>query len=363
MARTLLILSTYFVDETVISEFHKMKNTPNVDAIMAINNTNFKCEFKSRVEDKILFGTSVRCFFFDSNLHEELNLSYHAFNGKKNFGGIMWQNGDYRFYYVRKFFPNYDYYWQFEYDVFCNAPTYAGFLSKFAENRADLLVNDFRAEKKNSDWCWAYGLDWIYDDCEIYGSFFPAVRLSARAIDFLYQRRLEHVPIFQQADGDKRWIFCELFVPTELMNAGFSCEALNEPHVHLNNFYLNDDRFFLAPDNQLYHPVKSARKEISKLNQQLNAARLAYRKLFLSQLVEKISAPFPARVDQNFNSVMLAIPKRGGGGRFGIAVRGEIFGRRNFGGASLQRKIRERFVRGRKIYRLEQPAASVVFHR
>ena len=42
-----------------------MKNTPNVDAIMAIDNTNFKCEFKSRVEDKILFGTGVRCFFFD----------------------------------------------------------------------------------------------------------------------------------------------------------------------------------------------------------------------------------------------------------------------------------------------------------
>lgn len=347
MARTLLVFVTHFVDEAIISEFRKIKNTPNVDAILAIDNTNFKCEFKSRVENKIFFGTSARCFFFDSNLHDEMKLPYITFNGVKDFGGVMWHNGDYRFYYVRKFFPDYDYYWLIEYDVFCNAPTYEGFLKKFAENRADLMVTGFRAEKKNGDWYWTQGVNWIYSDCEIYGSLFPVVRLSARAVDFLYQRRLEHVSIFQQATGDKRWIFCELFVPTELMNAGFSCEALNEPHVHLNNFYMNDDRFFLAPDNQLYHPVKSARKEIEKLTQQHADALRLYRKVFMNQLVEKVTAlkNFPAHTDKDFNYVIFAIPKTGGGGRFWLAIRSQILAGRDFSGARIRREIRKRFVR------------------
>ena len=320
MARTLIFLATHFVDEAIISEYRKMKNTPNVDAVLAIDNTNFKCEFKSRVENKIFLGTSTRCFFFDSALHEEMNLPYFTFKGVKDFGGNMWHNGDYRFYYVRKFFPNYDYYWLIEYDVFCNAPTYEGFLKKFTDNRADLLVTGFRAEKKNGEWSWTYGLDWVYSDCEIYGSFFPVIRLSARAIDFLYQRRLEHVPIFEQATGDKRWIFCELFVTTELMNAGFSCENIDEPHVGLKLFYLNDDRFFTAPDNQLYHPVKSARKEIDKLKQQHTDALRLYRKVFLSQLVEKVAAlkNFPAHIDNKFNFVIFAIPKRGGAADFNL---------------------------------------------
>lgn len=338
MARTLLVLATHFIDEAVISEFRKMQNTPNIDAILAINNTNLKCEFKSRVENKIFFGTSARCFFFDSALHDEMNLPYFTFNGVKDFGGNMWHNSDYRFYYVRKFFPDYDYYWLIEYDVFCNAPTYKDFLSKFSDNRADLIVYSFRAEKKQGEWCWTYGLDWVYDGWEIYGSFFPVVRLSARAVDFLYQRRLEHKEIFQQAFGDKRWIFCELFVPTELMNADFSCENIDDQKIGLKNFYLNDDRFFLAPDNKLYHPVKSARKEIEKLKQQHASALLLYRKIFLTQLLEKVSAAknFPIHLDKNFNFVIFAIPQRGGG-RFGFTVRSQIFAGRNFRGADIRR--------------------------
>ena len=232
--KTLLVLGTHFIDEAIITEYRKMKNTPGVDAILAINNTECKFEFKSRVENKIFFDTSVKCFFFDSKLHEEMQLPYITFNGEKDFGGVMWHNGDYRFYYFKKFFPDYDYYWLMEYDVFCNGENYAGFLDKFKDNRADLIVNEFRIENKNGSWVWTYGLDWIYKDVEIYGSLFPVVRLSARAVDFLYKRRLEHKEIFQNStDKDKRWIFCELFAPTELMNSGFSCENLNEENVIL----------------------------------------------------------------------------------------------------------------------------------
>lgn len=61
--KTLLVLATHFIDESVISEYHKMKNTPNVDAVLAINNTEYKFNFQSRIEDNVFFGTTCKCFF------------------------------------------------------------------------------------------------------------------------------------------------------------------------------------------------------------------------------------------------------------------------------------------------------------
>ena len=319
MNKTLLILSTYFVNEGIISEYKKMRNTKNVDVILAINNHNYNYDFKNRIENIVFYGVSVRCFFFDSKLHDELELTYFVFTGSKDFAGVMWNNGDYRFYYVRKFFPDYNYYWQFDNDVFCNAPTYDGFLSKFSDDNSDLAVQSFREETKNGNWIWSHGTEWIYNDKKIYGSFFPAVRLSARAIDFLYKKRLEHKKIFQD-DGKNKWLGCELFVPTELMNGGFSCSKIVEPKVTFNHFYyLNDDRFFLTPDNLLYHPVKPIRGQISKLQKQNDDLNLSLRKLFLNTVVNILrgitaaAGNFSVQFEKDFRFAIL-VPAKGGGG-------------------------------------------------
>ena len=197
--KTLMILATHFIDENVISEYRKMKNTPGVDAVLAIDNTNPKIEFKSRVETKIFFDTNVKCFFFDSALHNEFQLHHFIENGEQNFKKNMYENGDYRFYYFRKYFPDYDYYWMIDYDVFCNAENYAGFLEKFADNRADLLIQGL-AETKKSDEGFHKNLDWLYnDEDKIYQGLFAVVRLSARAIDFLYRKRLEQTKLFKNS--------------------------------------------------------------------------------------------------------------------------------------------------------------------
>ena len=275
MNKTLIFMSTHFIDEAVISEYKKMRDTPNVDAILAIDNNAYKYDFQNRVEDKIFYGVNVKCFFFDSKLRDEMKLPYFTDSGKTDFASSEWYNSDYRFYYVRKIFPDYEYYWQIEYDVFCNAPTYEGFLKKFADDDSDLLIEKFSLGQKAGENRWDYNLDWVYKNYSIYGGFFPVVRLSARAADFLYKRRLEHKEIYNYA-GD--WVFCELFVPTELMNKNFSCKNLNEPNIHFENIYLNDNRIFLTPDNKLYHPVKSARAEIDKL-------KLSLRKNFFEKLI------------------------------------------------------------------------------
>ena len=104
MKRTLLVLGTHFVDENVISEFRKMKNTPNVDAVLMIDNTKLKIEFENRVENKTFFDTNCKCFFVDQELNDELQLpGFVEKGGKKAFAKNMWANGDYRFYYCKKF--------------------------------------------------------------------------------------------------------------------------------------------------------------------------------------------------------------------------------------------------------------------
>ena len=320
--KTLLVLATHFIDENVISEYRKMKNTPNVDAVLMIDNTNLKMDFQSRIEDKIFSGTTCKCFFFDSALNDEMQLPYFTFDGIQDFSGVMYHNGDYRFYYFKKFFPNYDYYWMFDYDVFCNSETYAGFLEKFKHNHADLIINGFgRAEQKAGNYI--EGINWLYNDLEkVYKGVFAVVRLSARAIDFLYKRRLEHKETFQSLnDKDNHWILCEVFVPTELFNSGFICENLNEDRVRfLPQIYLNDERFFLKPDNHLYHPVKSVKAEISKRDKQYDDLFFRFRKNFFIHLSEILNSNFNQNifqlyVDKDFKVMVVDLTNNGGGKR------------------------------------------------
>ena len=52
------------------------------------------------------------------------------------------------------------------------------------------------------------------------------------------------------------WTHCELFVPTELMNGGFKCNAIIEEKIDLQKGYCQGDECFNKKDNLLYHPYK-----------------------------------------------------------------------------------------------------------
>ena len=147
--------------------------------------------------------------------------------------------------------------------------------------------------------------------------------MSANAIDFLYQQRLEHKKVFEiSTDTKKRWFNCELFVPTELMNNGFSCEKISdEKHVTLNPIHLNDNRIFTMPDNHLYHPVKSTINEITKLNNVISVTKRQYQELlnlfkkvfftqFVQRLIEKTSLleiKYGIQFEKNFNFVLIPL--------------------------------------------------------
>ncbi len=257
--KTLLFISTHVINKAVIDEYLKLSKSKNYDCLLVIDNTDLGLTFESRTCVKNFYDKKVKCFIFDEEIHKELGLPYITYNKLyNNFSEVMWYNADYRFYYVKHYLSGYKYYWQFDYDVFCNDISYENFLEKYKNKKEDLLITFFRRANKNSPWIWTNNVDWIYDDeVKIYGSFFPVCRLSKTAIDFLYKRRLDHAEIFNNAETkEKCWLNCEIFVPTELMKNKFSCDIIDEKNVTLEELDLNEDRIFEHPDGMLYHPVK-----------------------------------------------------------------------------------------------------------
>lgn len=258
--RTLAFISTYVINRAVISEYRKLSKVAGCDCLLVIDNSNLQVPWTSPVMEKEFFNTKVTCFFFDKTLHDALHLPCFVWNRKiGQFSEIMWYNSDYRFYYVRKIFPGYDYYLQFDYDIFCNGDSYQPFFDTYAKQTEDLLVLDFRKEQLNGNWHWSKNVDWNYKDLPVYGSLFTIVRLTGRAVDFLYGQRLKQKELIENMSGSKNaaWPFCELFVPTELVNNGFTAANMEEKQITWDKEYdLNEARLFEHPDNLLYHPVK-----------------------------------------------------------------------------------------------------------
>lgn len=287
-----------------------MRDTPNIDAILAIDNTAYKCNFKNRIENKIFYDINVKCFFFDSKLHDELELPYYTIypiNREKDWRRVQWANSDYRFYYVRSHFPNYDYYWQIECDVFCNAKSYTGFLNNFTDNDTDLLGTHFKSINP-TEWIETHFLEWAYPEQKLSTIFFPAIRLSARALDFLYNQRLVHKEIFREIPQKNQWVGCETFVATELALNGFTCANIENQRVFLNPVYLNDEVFFMMPDDRIYHPIKRTGKEI-------NGLKLRSRKIFFNALkgflAETELKKFPQIIDKDFKCLSIPIKADG----------------------------------------------------
>ncbi len=285
MYKTLAFISTHIINQAVISEYIKLSKVKNCKCILAIDNTNLNILSNSPVTEKEFYGTKVTCFIFDKTIHNELHLPWYIQDQETDdFSKIMWYNCDYRFYYVKKFLPDFDYYWQFEYDIFCNGPSYQTFFDKYSPQTQDFLILNFRKEQIDGSWWWSKNTGWLYKYSPVYGSLFPIVRLTSAAIDYLYNQRIKQKQLYQNIKDAKtnNWPFCELFVPTELVNHGFTGFRLEEPQITWDKEYdLNENRLFEHPDNLLYHPVKGQfierekklSAQISEIKKELSSLR------------------------------------------------------------------------------------------
>lgn len=262
--KALLFIATHLMNKGIISEYKKLCNVcrDKYDVILLLDNTKFNYQSASPVCTRIFYGCEVNCFLFDNNTHDFLNLPYYHIENKGNFAQVTWYNADYRFYYVKKFFPDYKYYWQFDWDCFCNGDSYTPFLKKYENNKSDLLMPLLRNENHRSDWCWTHQIDWLYkNNVNLYGSLFAACRLSSNAIDYLYKKRLEHAETFKNflENPNARWIHCELFAPTELKLGNFTIAGIEDEYMRFRpEFDLNSERLYENPDFHIYHPIKGS---------------------------------------------------------------------------------------------------------
>lgn len=243
------------MNHNIINEYKKHLNIENYDVIFALDNTGQQfSDSEDYIQELEFYGVKVKCLLFNEKLNNDLKLPYYPDFEDVNFAKIMWYNCDYPFYYVKHFFPEYDFYWQIEFDIFCNGDSYCYFFDEH-NNNVDFIAT--YVDKVNSlDWPWAQKTNWYYKDIQLYRCFYPIVRLSSAAVDFLYNKRLELGSKYALSDDkDKRWLHCEVFTATELINNHFSYKCIENQHIHLEEYDITDD-IFTTRDNKLYHPVK-----------------------------------------------------------------------------------------------------------
>ncbi|MCR5265469.1 MAG: hypothetical protein K6E29_02615 [Cyanobacteria bacterium RUI128] len=262
MARKLVFMRTHIVEWYVIVEFDKLRRSMNRgdECILFVDNTKnvIPPDDNSPMKMVNFNGVDVKCFLFNEDVHIKSHLPYYTDNPDNNdYKKVLYFNGDYPFYYIKNYFPNYDYYWCTEYDVFCNGPSYKPFFKQWEKNKSDLIIADYRPSDIDPNVF--YDSEWIYKKEEHYMSFFPVVRLSARAVNHLYTTRLQQGQLFEEIKNPPhtRWIYCETYVPTEITKAGMTVSLLDTENLRYTPDYnLNKERVFEFPNNKLYHPVR-----------------------------------------------------------------------------------------------------------
>ena len=255
MKQTLAIMRTHKINYAIVSEFEKMQNC-GVDTLLLINNSYGAVEDdkQTKVQDREFFGVKVKCLiiYYEDLLSLGLyNLEHVAHN--------FWFNVHYLTFFAKKFFKGYDFYWNFDYDAFLNASDYKYFFDFYKKDDADFIVSHFRKESFNSPWFLSKDVQWAYDDDVLHGSLYSIERYSARFLEHLFETTKKLSKKFLNYDGIKQWLHPEVLAATEAFKCGFKIRNFTDDGhvVTIPPYYIDlNDRFFLKPDNKMYHPCK-----------------------------------------------------------------------------------------------------------
>lgn len=158
----------------------------------------------------------------------------------------------------RELCPNYDYYWQVEYDVVFTG-TWRTFFNVFKDNQADLLAPHIRTFLEEPRWAWWHSLDL---PTELQNS--PKIR----AFLPIYRISNDGLRIVQQGVSDGASGHFEALIPTLLgahylpisdLGPGRFYTSSCEPHgsLILGTLRYRPPHYFpILARNFLYHPVK-----------------------------------------------------------------------------------------------------------
>ena len=258
-SRSLVIFRTHFVDQRLLDFINLITPAPDYEVVVAVD------EIKGTIDTQGLPKLSMTAAAFDAlGLYTEL-------------GDLLWRCGDYPLYLARQAYPDAAHYWLIEYDVAINRPDPAGFFREFdAVHAHDFLSTHFR---EREPW-WEWGDQMQGEYTVVWRCYFPLVRLSGRAIDFLLERRrLASARIMAIAPQFRPgWPNDEAFVACELHYNGFDCADFAvladcyDRTTFFNDVLVHPDH--LPPhDGKIYHMVRWGTHYLKAVRPGLNGSR------------------------------------------------------------------------------------------
>jgi hypothetical protein len=169
-------------------------------------------------------------------------------------GNLLWFNGDYPLYRFMERHPGYVQYLQLEYDVVINMDI-AALLGRMRAEAIDFI--GLTKGEPSPDWFWRESCAGLYDAARLSHELICICAFSARALEHLYRKRLQHAGLLR-AGAIAAWPMCEAFIPTELAAGGFRLAELSEfgdtgAYDHWPP-YLEDDLVQLS-NHCFIHPV------------------------------------------------------------------------------------------------------------
>lgn len=257
MSSQAIVLRTHYYDESCKSLLRFLEKSLGFDIIIAADETKFNVDVDKWPKVSLTYDSLSSLGLY---LPEE----------------TPWLCGDYFLYLVRQQFPQYDYYWMLEPDVYFNMPSPEGFFRKVSSCSFDYFVMHF--SKKDESWPFYKRVKPFCS--EVYGGPFPIVRLSARAIDYLLQERKEMSKLNWEG---KKYPNDESFTASFLMKGGYSCSDFNtvcdgQVFATKKSFSTRDPWFVgelesNAPDGLIYHPAVDYNTYVAKIKRHVERGR------------------------------------------------------------------------------------------
>jgi FkbM family methyltransferase len=268
-----IILRTHYWDEHVEAIASNLSLVENFD--FAIVSDNFSRDVKISGE------------FINIRLTQEFINEQKLPRADK----LGWVCGDYSFYAAHIYWGNYEYIWIVEPDVHFDFKDISDFFNYYKSSSDDLIAPFFG--RRGEEWYW-YGAAESALGEPVYGCFFPLVRLSKGAIEFLLEkRRLIKAPAKEPLFPND-----ESFVSTALSQAGFRCRDINDfggeflDYSIFNNYlpYQFGESRLNQCNNKVYHPVLSSKQILKKIGSIISRDNISELQALNSRLTEIDSA-------------------------------------------------------------------------
>jgi len=251
-ARGLILIRTHFVDDRIVEMFRRFGAGGDYDVMVAVDETAGPIESS---------GLPKLSMTLDSCVRLGLNVAFEQ---------PMWRCGDYLFYHALALKQGYDRYWSIEYDIALNFCDPLEFF-RFFDRKADEEYLSTFLEVAGSEWPWRASAERRFP--VVYASGFALVRLSARAVARLFERRRFEAARLAEArlDAERHWPNDETFVSSAAPEMGMSMADLNKygefysPKTLMRGGVWHPAQL-PAPNGKIYHAVRTGAAYLRSVN-------------------------------------------------------------------------------------------------